>query len=336
MKPSSYCRHLRSFLLLALAAWAGPAFGAESAWVVPAVTAPPGNQVNAARVELGRMLFFDPRLSAKGTMSCASCHNPVFGWTDGLPRAFGFDMKPLPRATPTILNAALNDIQMWDGRKPTLEDQALGPFLSPDEQNLPLDALNSRLHSIPGYAPYFARAYPNEPISATTLAKAIASFERTLVSTDSPFDRWQRGKARAVSASAKRGFELFTGKARCNLCHLPPNFTDSGFHNIGLRVDGDPQDVGRFAHRKVAVLKGAFKTPTLRDIDLTAPYMHNGQYTTLEAVVDHYDRGGDVRDNLDRNLQPLGLSAGEKADLVAFMKTLTGRRPPVELPELPL
>lgn len=323
-------------LLICLMARAAPTLADSSAWEIPHhPPAPADNEPSAARIELGRMLFFDPRLSGKGTMSCASCHNPALGWTDGLPRAFGFDMKPLPRATPTIVNASLNDIQMWDGRKPTLEEQALGPFLSPDEMNLPADLLEARVHSIAGYAPYFARAYPDEAMTASTVAKAIASFERTIVSTDSPFDEWQRGDEHAVSAAAKHGFELFTGKAHCNLCHLPPNFTDSGFHNIGLNIDRDPEDVGRFAHRKVAVLKGAFKTPTLRDVSLTAPYMHNGEYATLEAVVDHYDRGGDVRDNLDRNMQPLQLSAQEKADLVAFMKTLTGKHHAIDLPQLP-
>jgi cytochrome c peroxidase len=305
-------------------------------WTVSAnVPIPKDNNPNAARIALGRALFFDPRLSAKGVMSCSSCHNPALAWTDGLPRAVGHEMKPLGRATPTIANAAFNKLQMWDGRKATLEEQALGPFLSADEQNLPLAELEARVQGIAGYAPLFERAYPDEGIHAVTIAKAIASFERTVLSTDSPFDRWQRGDTRAVSDSAKRGFVLFNGKAQCVLCHQAPNFTDDGFHNIGLASNGEAEDVGRFAHRKVAALKGAFKTPSLRDVALTAPYMHNGVYRTLEETVEHYDRGGDRRDNLSPNIHPLSLTAVEKTDLVVFMKTLTGRRQAVQLPLLP-
>jgi cytochrome c peroxidase len=244
-------------------------------------------------------------------------------------------MKPLDRATPTIVNAALNGIQMWDGRKANLEEQALGPLLSSGEQNLTAEQLEERVRKIQGYAPLFERAYPGEGVTTTTIAKAIASFERTILSTDSPFDRWQRGDQRAVSDAAKRGFALFTGKARCSLCHQGSNFTDDGFHNIGLKNNGEPDDPGRYAQRKVAVLRGAFKTPTLRDIELTAPYMHNGVYRTLDEVIEHYDRGGDVKENLDANMQPLGLTAGEKADLLAFLKSLTGSTPQILVAELP-
>jgi cytochrome c peroxidase len=321
---------------LAVITLGAPILGAASTWLLPEnVPAPSDNVPNADRIQLGRMLFFDPRLSAKSTTSCASCHNPAFGWTDGLQRAFGYDMKPLRRATPTIVNAAYNKIQMWDGRKPTLEEQALGPLLSPDEHNLTVESLEARVRGIPGYAPLFDKAYPGEGVSAGTIGKAIASFERTVVSGDSPFDHWQRGDESAVSESVKRGFTLFTGKAQCALCHQQPNFTDDGFHNIGLKGNGESEDAGRFEQRKVKVLKGAFKTPTLRDISLTAPYMHNGLYRTLEEVVDHYDRGGDVADNLSPNIHPLNLSAQEKADLVAFMKSLTGTPLVVQVPTLP-
>ena len=299
------------------------------------VPAPADNQPNRVRAELGRTLFFDPRLSAKGVMSCASCHNPALGWSDGRPTAVGHDMKILGRATPTIVNAAFNPLQMWDGRKASLEDQALGPFESKDEQNLALPELERRVRSLSGYVDMFAIAYPNEAITSRTIAKAIASFERTVLSEDAPFDRWQAGDTHALSASAQRGFELFNGKAQCALCHQGFNFTDNGFHNIGLKETPSTLDPGRFAHRPVAVLKGAFKTPTLRDITLTAPYMHNGAYATLEQVIDHYDRGGDVRDNLDANMKPLALHALEKEDLLEFLRSLTGTAPPVTVPNLP-
>ncbi len=326
-------------LALSLAVCAAPSRGAAPTgdpWLRPNdVPAPESNAPNADRIALGRALFFDPRLSGSNWISCASCHNPALGWSDGLPTAIGHGFKTLKRKTPTIVNTAYNPLQMWDGRKPTLEDQALGPIASPDEMNQPLDALVAKVNAIEGYHAMFEKAYPGEPISAETIAKAIASYERTVVSTQSPFDRWRAGDEGAVGPAVKRGFALFQDKARCALCHQGFNFTDNGFHNIGVRPTSAEDDVGRFAHRKVKVLKGAFKTPTLRDVALTAPYMHNGTYRTLADVVDHYDRGGDVKDNLDPNMRPLGLDAQEKADLVAFLKSLTGEPMLVSLPALP-
>ena len=304
-------------------------------WLRPAsAPAPAENMPNEARIKLGEFLFFDPRLSRKGSMSCASCHNPALGWSDGLKTAVGFDMHTLPRATPTIINASFNPIQMWDGRKGTLEEQALGPIQAEGEMNLPLPELLSRLKSIPGYAAFFEEAYPGMGITEVTVARAIASYERTVLSTESSFDRWRKGDEKAVNDSVKRGFELFTGKANCAICHMGYNFTDNGFHNIGLNDTG-AEDVGRFAERPLKSMRGAFKTPTLRDISLTAPYMRNGAYATLMEVVDHYDRGGDDKENLDINMVPLSLSATEKADLVAFMESLTGAPREVRVPVLP-
>jgi cytochrome c peroxidase len=303
-------------------------------WQRPAAArAPADNHLTAARAELGRALFFDTRLSAKGSMSCASCHNPALGWSDGLPTAVGHNMKVLARSTPTIVNAAFNPLQMWDGRKGSLEEQALGPF-GADEQNLPLEELERRVQSIVGYGPMFAEAYPGEPITRTTIAKAIASFERTVLSDGAPFDQYVAGDQDALSPAARRGFDLFVGKANCAACHQGFNFTDNGFHNVGVRDHGAP-DPGRFAFKKVASMQGAFKTPTLRDIALTAPYMHNGCYTTLEEVVEHYVRGGDVTDHLSPNIRPLDLSAQEKSDLVAFMRSLTSAPRVVSVPTLP-
>jgi cytochrome c peroxidase len=303
-------------------------------WQRPAAApAPADNHLTAARAELGRALFFDPRLSAKGSLSCASCHNPALGWSDGLPTAVGHNMKVLGRSTPTIVNAAFNPLQMWDGRKGSLEEQALGPF-GADEQNLPLEELERRVQSIAGYGPMFTEAYPGEPITRTTIAKAIASFERTVLSDGAPFDQWIAGDPDALSPAARRGFDLFVGKANCSACHQGFNFTDNGFHNVGVRDHGAP-DPGRFALKKVAAMQGAFKTPTLRDIALTAPYMHNGCYTTLEEVVEHYVRGGDVQDHLSPNIRPLDLSARDQSDLVAFMRSLTSAPRVVSVPTLP-
>jgi len=282
------------------------------------------------------MLFFDPRLSGSQWISCASCHNPALGWSDGLPTAIGVGMKKLPRRTPTILNVAYNTVFMWDGRAASLEDQAVGPIKNKDEMDQDMEILVERLVVIPGYAAAFERAYPGEGITEKTIAKALASFERTVVSAESPFDRWRAGNEKAVEESAKRGFKLFTGKAKCDVCHEGANFTDNGFHNIGLKTPkGMSEDVGRYAQRKVKINKGAFKTSTLRDVELTAPYMHNGIYQTLEEVVDHYDRGGDVKDNLDPNMEPLNLTSQEKQDLLAFLRSLTGKPMHVMIPQLP-
>ena len=306
-------------------------------WLRPEFApAPPENQLTPARVQLGQLLFFDPRLSRKSTMSCASCHNPALGWSDGLPTAVGFDMHTLARATPTIVNTSFNSIQMWDGRKSTLEDQATGPIEAAGEMNLPLPELIERLKSIPGYASKFEAAYPGMGITAITVARGLASFERTVLSTESPFDRWRKGDAHAVSDEAKAGFEVFQGKAKCAVCHMGYNFTDNGFHNIGLKTpDGHDYDVGRYAQKPVKSMRGAFKTPTLRDIGLTGPYMRNGCYKSLMEVVEHYDRGGDDKDNLDINIVPLGLSDAEKHQLVAFLQTLDGVPMAVTVPALP-
>lgn len=327
---------IASAVTVAVALVTGAVASAPDEWLrPPTVPHPENNAPTAERVDLGRMLFFDPRLSGSGAISCATCHNPAMGWSDGQKTAIGHGSKVLGRASPTILNTAYNPRQMWDGRKRTLEEQATGPIEAADEMNLPLDEMVKRLNGIEGYRLAFARAYPNEPISKDTVARAIASFERTVVSTEAPFDRWRAGNEKVVSNSVKRGFETFKGKANCAACHMGFNFTDNGFHNIGVKSLTPGDDEGRFAHVKIKALKGAFKTPTLRDIELTAPYMRNGMYSTLEEVVDHYDRGGDTKENLSPNMKPLGLTPQEKADLVAFMKSLTGKPLQIVVPTLP-
>ena len=220
---------------------------------------------------------------------------------------------------------------MWDGRFRTLEQQALGPMSSPGEMNQDMGEVVKELKAVKGYVKLFDKAYPGEGITVDTIAKALASFERTVVSTEAPFDRWVKGDKKAISAEAQKGFDLFVGKARCSVCHSGFNFTDNGFHNIGLKSE----DQGRYAVRKVKISKGAFKTPTLRDIAHTAPYMHNGQYKTLKEVVEHYNRGGDVKDNLSPNMQALNLSGKEKKQLVEFLKTLSGKPMNITIPQLP-
>ncbi len=310
---------------------------ADHAWRLPPVPMPKDNVSTPARVELGKSLFFDPRLSGNGAMSCASCHNPSLGWSDGLKTAVGWGGQVLGRATPTVLNTAYNTQFMWDGRKKSLEDQALGPMKTPQEMNTDFGAALTRLRSMPSYVAMFEKAYPGEGVTEETIAKAIAAFERTVVVNDSPFDRWLAGDKKAMTMQQWRGFQVFTdaGKGNCAACHSAPNFTDNGFHNIGLAPAGGEADPGRYGIRKVASMRGAFKTPSLRDIELTAPYFHDGTAATLRDVVDHYVRGGVDHSNLSPDMKPLTLSEQEKQDLVAFMQALTGRRKAVALPNLP-
>jgi cytochrome c peroxidase len=299
-----------------------------------AVPHPEDNAFTPERERLGRMLFFDPRLSGSGWISCASCHNPGLSWGDGLPRAIGHGMQQLGRRTPTVLNLAWAEALFWDGRADTLEQQALGPIEAAGEMNLPLDEMVKRLEHIPGYEPHFDRAYPGEAISPETVAKAIATFERGIVSGEAPFDRWVAGREDAMSAAAQRGFVLFNGKAGCHACHAGWRLTNDSFHDIGVAGE----DVGRGALLPPGMDVGrfAFKTPTLRNVALRAPYMHDGSIATLEDVVDLYNRGGVVkRPSLSPDIKPLELTAAEQHDLVAFMKTLTSHDPEARVPALP-
>ncbi|MGA2552288.1 MAG: cytochrome c peroxidase, partial [Burkholderiaceae bacterium] len=246
--------------------------------------------------------------------------------------------KKLDRATPSIYNAAFNSVQMWDGRKSSLEDQATGPMDSPNEMAADYDAMFTFLKGTPGYASAFAKAYPGEPIDKVTLSKAIASFERTIVSNNSRFDRWLRGEPNQLTAREVHGFRVFLDpdKGNCATCHKAPNFTDNGFHNIGLYSYGvDTPDVGRFAIKPVKLMNGAFKTPSLRNAGRESHYFHDGSVSTLEEVVDHYVRGGDIKTNLSPNIKPLNLSDDEKRDLVAFLHSLDNEATPVTFPELP-
>jgi len=293
---------------------------------------PADNRNTSERKELGKMLFFDPRLSGSNRISCATCHNPALDWSDGLPMAIGDDRKALKRRTPTLVNTGFNNLHMWDGRFNSLEEQAWGPILSAGEMHATEEETLAKLRAIPEYVIAFERAYADEGVTKATVAKALANFERTLTSRDSDFDRWIEGDESAISPAAKKGFELFKGKANCAACHQGANFTDQGFHNIGIK---GAEDEGRFAKVPVKISRGAFKTPTLRDVAVRGPYMHNGAYRTLEEVIDHYDRGGDEKSNLDPNMKLLQLSKNDKRCLLEFMKSLTGRQAMVRAPKLP-
>jgi cytochrome c peroxidase len=292
---------------------------------------PDSNPFNAQKVQLGQMLFFEPRLSGSKWISCASCHNPSLSWGDGLPHGIGNGMKALGRRTPTILNLAWADLVMWDGRKTGLEDQAFGPMTTPAEMNSSIDEVVGRINAIGAYRTAFRKVFGDEGVSARTIPLAIATYERTIVSGKAPFDRWIDGDATAISEQAKQGFDLFNGKANCTACHSGWNFTDNGFHDIGL----PDKDIGRGEWVAVQSMQHAFKTPTLRDVDRRGPYMHDGLLGTLAAVIDHYDSGGVQRPSLSGDMRALHLTAEEKQALLAFLATLTGDNAPVTLPVLP-
>jgi cytochrome c peroxidase len=292
---------------------------------------PDSNPFSEEKSKLGRMLFFDPILSGSKTISCASCHNPGLSWGDGKPRAAG--EKPLTLRSPTLLNIAWVPKLGWDGHFRDLESVAFGPITNTGNMNLPEAALVERLSVIPGYVDAFNNAFGSGPINRRKIELALATFERTIVSGEALFDHWIKGDQTAIDASAKRGFALFVGKARCESCHSGWNFTDSSFHDIGTARSGD---IGRGNLFPTSVkLRHAFKTPTLRDVARRAPYMHDGSVKTLDAVVEVYNRGGIERPSRSELIAPLGLSKAEKADLIAFLRTLDGVSESASMPTLP-
>ncbi|WP_089720572.1 cytochrome-c peroxidase [Candidatus Entotheonella palauensis] len=272
-----------------------------------------------AELELGKTLFFDPRLSGNNRLSCASCHNPDLGFGDGLALGLGTQGNRLTRHTPHLYNLAWNTAFLWDGGAESLEEQVLEPIAARNEMSMPLDRLMVKLSRVPYYRNAFAKVYPEAGLIPETIARAIAAFERTLISDNSPFDRYMKGDPNAMSAAAIRGMKLFEGKANCIACHSGPNFTNESFHNLGL---GD-EDPARAAIVADDTLRGAFKTPGLRNVLLTAPYMHDGSLATLEAVVQFYNAGERKGATTSKLIKPLHLSETEIFDLVAFLGALT-------------
>lgn len=298
-----------------------------------AIPFPEDNRYTRARADLGKMLFFDPRLSATGSIACASCHRPQFSWTDSAATSVGAPGMPLKRRSPTILNLAWAEALFWDGRASTLEEQAVGPIQADLEMNMPMEKLLVTLKGMPAYAKLFELAYPGEPISSATIGKAIATFERTIVSGTAPFDEWVMGDESAISESAKAGFDLFNDKARCAKCHSGWNFTDDSFHDLGF--ENEDRGRGKILPQ-IEAAQYAFKTPTLRNIALRAPYFHDGSLRTLEEVIEHYDTGKWLkRPSLAEELRKLDMTEAERRQLVDFLKTLTGADEPLALPVLP-
>jgi cytochrome c peroxidase len=344
--------------LLPKGAAAVPAGVDPVAW--SSIYVPPGNELTADRIALGRKLYFDTHLSRDGTLACATCHDVSRGFTDHRNVSEGISDQLGRRSAPTTLNAALLQNMFWDGRAATLEDQAKLPILNPIEMGHPDPASAMKaIAADPAYQPLFMKAYGRAP-NYDDLARAIASFERTLIFLDAPFDRFAAGDKSAISAAAQRGFDLFNNKGRCVSCHMlnssNPLGTDNLFHNIGvsartqnfeglasqglkaiaandsaealdkLALQTDLAELGRFIVTRNRGDIGAFKTEQLRNIGITAPYMHDGSLKTLWDVIDHYNKGGETNAYLDGGIEPLDLSESEINDLVEFLFTLTDRR----------
>lgn len=299
---------------------------------------PKDNPYSKAKWELGRTLYFDTRLSADGSLSCASCHSPKLAFADGHPNSAGIRGQHGNRSAPTVINRGYSLAQFWDGRAGTLEEQAKGPMANPIEMGHTHDAIVTSLKRLPGYRTMFAAAFGSADIDIDTVAKAIATFERTVLSGNSPYDRYQAGNKKAMTPAQIRGFNVFANKAKCDQCHEGINFTTNAYHNLGVGADKPDPDVGRFAVTHDSRDWGAFKTPTLREVANTAPYMHDGSLKALEDVVEYYDKGGRPNKNLDERIKPLHLSAQDKKELVEFLKALSGEGwqqygPPAKFPE---
>lgn len=290
----------------------------------PDLYIPRHTPITDEKIFLGKRLFFDKNLSKDKSISCATCHDPVQGFSNGVAVAKGVAGAIGTRNVPSIINRGLGRTQFWDGRAETLESQALGPLLNPDEMAMDENLILERLRADKVYQNLFQQAFNTEP-TLDNMLQAIAAFERTLLSGATAFDRYEwNGEKTALSKSAIRGIALFRGKARCSTCHIGTNFTDEKFHNIGAGDGIGQNDPGRAAVTKKSEDHGKFKTPTLRNITRTAPYMHDGSLKTLEEVIAFYDRGGRLNPNLDKEIKPLQLTKVEKVDLLEFLKSLTG------------
>lgn len=297
---------------------------------LPPVPWPADNPYSKAKAELGRQLYYDNRLSSNMTVSCASCHAPEFGFGDSQPVSTGIRGQKGGRSAPTVINRAYSTLQFWDGRAVSLEDQAKGPLANPLEMTMEKDADAAHkscvacLKGIPGYVKQFEKAFGTSDLTIDHVAKAIATFERTVLSGNAPYDRYEAGDKNALTPAQARGMDVFFNKAKCDSCHIGFNFTDGSFANIGIGMDKVSPDLGRYMVTKREDEKGAFKTPTLREVARTAPYMHDGSLKTLEEVVEHYNKGGIKNPWLDPRMKPLNLTTDDKKDLVEFLKSLNG------------
>lgn len=322
------------------------------------------NPLTRAKIELGRQLYFDPRLSSDGTVSCATCHHPDQGYGQATRFGVGVGGQEGNRNSPVSYNRILSTLQFWDGRADSLEEQAKGPIENPVEMANTHEAAVETVASIPGYRLQFDRVFGEGSVNIETIAQAIAAFERVLVTGPSPFDYYEQLKpyemftaedfaedpelkaeyearlaaaeTHPMSESARRGRDLFfSERVNCAACHVGANLTDEKFHNLGVGMDQPNPDLGRYEVTKDDKDRGAFKTPTIRNVALSAPYMHDGSQKTLLDVVEHYDKGGIPNPWLSDKMKKLDLTEQEKLDLVAFMEACTGDMAPVETGRLP-
>ncbi len=286
---------------------------------------PTDNPLSADRAALGKRLFFDKALSRDRSISCATCHDPAHAFTDDRATAVGVFGRKGPRRVPKLVNRGYGRSFFWDGRIATLEEQALQPIQNELEMDMTLEDAVQRLRDSGVYSAEFLKTFRRE-INADDLGKALAGYVRTIVSGDSPYDRYMNGSRKALPPEARRGLEIFRGKGNCGACHIGPNLTDELFHNTGVGwQDGKFTDPGRFEVSGEQGDLGAFKTPTLREAAAAAPYMHDGSLATLEDVIEHYDQGGKRNPHLDSEMEPLELSKEEKQALLAFLKSLSGK-----------
>jgi cytochrome c peroxidase len=285
---------------------------------------PEANPLTSKKAALGRELFRDPLLSRDHQISCATCHDPARGFSDNRTVAAGVFGRQGNRRVPRIVNRGYGKAFFWDGRIATLEEQVLQPILSAKEMDLTLEEAVARLNGVSRYRQLFSEVFERD-ISAPDLARALASYVRTILAGDSPYDRHLQGNAEALSEEARQGLRIFRGKGNCTLCHLGPNLTDEGFHNTGIAWrEGRFDDDGRYIVTRNDSERGSFKTPTLREVARTPPYMHDGSLATLEEVIAYYDRGGNRNPQLDPEMRPLGLTREETRALAAFLRSLSG------------
>ena len=319
---------------------AGPAAqpGAELPKIplgLPPLKIPEDNPMSAEKVELGKMLYFDPRLSKDGTVSCATCHDPKKAWAEDRPTSVGIGSQRGDRNAPTVINAAYAESQFWDGRAATLEEQALGPIENPIEMGHKLEAMIADLSKIDGYREQFKKVFGTE-ITKEGVAKAIAAFERTVLSGNSPYDRYMAGQKDALTEAQKRGLELF--EDNCRVCHTPPLFSNWGFYNAGVGSDKPEPDKGRMEVTGKPADMGKFRVPHLREVANTAPYFHDGSAATLEDAVALMAGGGKDNPNLApmmKAVREAKLTEQDRKDLVEFLKALSGEYPIVDPPKLP-
>jgi cytochrome c peroxidase len=325
------------------------------------------NPLTRAKIELGRQLYFDTRLSKDNTVSCASCHHPQEGFSRHTATGVGISGQKGGRNSPVSYNRILSDLQFWDGRAGSLEDQAIGPIQNPIEMGNTHELAVKTLKGIPGYSMQFDKIFPGEGVTIGNVGKAIAAFERVLVTGPSPYDYHESFQkyasmdredladllededqksayeslktmmeANPMSESAVRGLALFFSKeVGCSNCHVGANLADEQYHNLGIGMAAKEPDLGRYTQTKLDKDKGAFKTPTIRNVVFSAPYMHDGSLLTLEEVVEHYNKGGDRNQWLSTKMTPLKLNAQQKVDLVEFMRACTGTFPHVSSARLP-